>query len=73
MPMVLCAPQALLRQVEGAMGASGGVLSSGHVQQFAQNLRAVLGMLKRVSHMWDMEDPCVICGFDMDRDRAIQV
>jgi hypothetical protein len=41
--------------------------------EFCAQFRSVLNLLRQISGVWNLEDPCVISGFDMDRVGTVQV
>ena len=38
---------------------------------FQNTFQMVLAMLRRISSLWNLQDPCIVSGFDMDRTNAI--
>jgi len=38
---------------------------------FQHTFAMVLAMLRRIAALWNMQDPCIVSGFDMDRATAI--
>lgn len=47
-------------------------ISTAQCREFTQQYMAVLSLLRVVAPIWDLEDPCVISGFDMDRIGTVQ-
>ena len=41
-------------------------------EEFTSQFRDVLNLLAKISPVWNLEDPCVISGLDMDRCRTSQ-
>lgn len=42
-------------------------ISQAQCDEFIAQLRTVFIMLRQISSVWNLEDPVVISGFDMDR------
>ncbi|CAD7701308.1 unnamed protein product [Ostreobium quekettii] len=65
-----------LRTLESQAGfpAGGGDVDVSPIQweEFTTQFRDVLGLLTKISAVWNHEDPCVISGLDMDRGRTAQ-
>jgi len=66
--------QALLSQAGFPMDSSSDHASISQVQweEFQGQFRNVLNLLRQISTVWNLEDPCVISGFDMDRVGTVQ-
>ena len=47
-------------------------VSRGQWVEFQEHFQEVLTLLRQISSVWNLEDPCVISGFDMDRVGTIQ-
>mmetsp|Transcript_19110 Transcript_19110/g.49641 ORF Transcript_19110/g.49641 Transcript_19110/m.49641 type:complete len:957 (-) Transcript_19110:1046-3916(-) len=47
-------------------------VSQGQWEEFIAQFRATLDLLRQISSVWNVEDPCVISGFDMDRQGTVQ-
>ncbi|KAJ9518665.1 hypothetical protein QJQ45_018756, partial [Haematococcus lacustris] len=43
------------------------VVSAAQWAEFRGQFQAVLNLVRQISPVWNLEDPCVISGFDMDR------
>lgn len=41
--------------------------------EFVVQYRTVLNLLRQIAGVWNLEDPCVISGFDMDRVGTVTV
>ena len=67
-------PQALESQagfpLDGA--ATCALISRQQWDEFVAQYRSVLGLLRQIAAVWNVEDPCVIAGFDMDRMGTVQ-
>ncbi|KAJ9522360.1 hypothetical protein QJQ45_008167 [Haematococcus lacustris] len=61
--------QALLTQAGFPAGASSehATVSAGQWQEFQAQFQLVLNLVRQISSVWNLEDPCVVSGFDMDR------
>lgn len=68
--------EADLRTLESQAGfpVSGGNVDVSTMQweEFTSQFRDVLNLLQKISGVWNLEDPCVISGMDMDRCRTSQ-
>lgn len=42
-------------------------------QEFCGQFQNVLTLLRQIATVWNMEEPCVISSFDMDRQGTVQV
>ncbi len=76
-PLHLLSPslQALLSQ---AGFPADGVLASVTITQaqweeFVGQFQSSLDLLRQISSVWNLEEPCIISGFDMDRQGTVQV
>lgn len=49
------------------------VISDGQGREFQQQFLTTLQLLRQITHAWNMQDPCIIAGFDMDRHGTVQV
>lgn len=55
---------------EGARGMD--TISPRQWEEFAGQYRSVLQLLRQIAPVWNLEEPCVIAGFDMDRVGTVQ-
>jgi hypothetical protein len=42
-------------------------VSQAQWEEFVMQFRNVLVLLRQIANVWNLEEPCVISGFDMDR------
>ncbi len=48
-------------------------MSENQREEFKAQFKSVLQLLQQISNVWNLSDPCVIAGFDMDRVGTVQV
>lgn len=67
--------QALLSQAgfptEGGPAADHATVSQVQWDEFCGQFRSLLCLLRQIAGVWNLEDPCVVCGFDMDRQGTV--
>lgn len=74
LPLAPCL-QALLSQAGFPAEASADqhiTVSRGQWEEFVQQFRGVLQLLQQIANVWNLQEPCIISGFDMDRVGTIQ-
>lgn len=68
--------QALLSQAgfpgDTSPSAEHAVVSAAQWEEFLVQFRAMLSLLRQIAAVWNLEDPCVVSGFDMDRAGCVQ-
>jgi len=57
---------------EGGAHTDHATVSQVQWDEFCGQFRGLLRLLRQIAAVWNLEDPCVVCGFDMDRQGTVQ-